>query len=65
MKILTSFSVIKMSEGLRLSYTYTEIDASTGVAINNNIQESRFIVQDELKTSANDIMKYIQENFLI
>ena len=26
MKILTSFSVIKMSEGLRLSYTYTEIN---------------------------------------
>lgn len=65
MKILTSFSVIKMSEGLRLSYTYTEIDANTGVAINNNIQESRFIVQDELKTSSNNIMKYIQENFLI
>ncbi|HDN2450548.1 TPA: hypothetical protein P1J72_003905, partial [Clostridioides difficile] len=48
MKILTSFSVIKMSEGLRLSYTYTEINEE-GVAINNNVQESRFIVQDELK----------------
>ena len=38
MKILTSFSVIKMSEGLRLSYTYTEIDPNTGVPINNNVQ---------------------------
>ena len=65
MKVLTSFSVIKMSEGLRLSYTYTEIDSNTGMAINNNIQESRFIVQEELKTPCNDVMKYIQENFLI
>lgn len=65
MKILTSFSVIKMSEGLRLSYTYSEIDANTGIAINNNVQESRFIVQDELKTPCDNIMNYIQENFLI
>ena len=65
MKILTSFSVIKMSEGHRLSYTYTEIDPNTGVPINNNVQESRFIVQDELKTNSNNIMKYIQDNFLM
>lgn len=64
MKVLTSFSVIKMSEGLRISYTYTEIDPNTGVAINNNVQESRFIVQDELKTDANNIMNYIETNFL-
>lgn len=64
MKILTSFSVIKMSEGLRLSYTYTEIDQNTGIAINNNVQESRFIVQDELKNSSNNIMTYIENNFL-
>lgn len=63
MKILTSFSVIKMSEGLRLSYTYTEINED-GVAINNNVQESRFIVQDELKNSSNHIMAYIENNFL-
>lgn len=64
MKILTSFSVIKMSEGLRLSYTYTEIDQNTGIAINNNVQESRFVVQDELKNSSNNIMTYIENNFL-
>ncbi|UWD55000.1 MAG: hypothetical protein [Bacteriophage sp.] len=64
MKILTSFSVIKMSEGLRLSYTYTEINEE-GVPINNNVQESRFIVQDELKGYSNNIMKYIEEKFLM
>ncbi|MDY3372362.1 MAG: hypothetical protein SOX50_03725 [Terrisporobacter othiniensis] len=64
MKILTSFSVIKMSEGLRISYTYTEIDGKTGVTINNNVQESRFIVQEELKNSSNNIMAYIENNFL-
>ena len=64
MKILTSFSIIKMSEGLRLSYTYTEIDPNTGITINNNIQESRFVVQEELKTSSNNIMNYIESNFL-
>lgn len=63
MKILTSFSIIKMSEGLRLSYTYTEIDAQTGITINNNVQESRFIVQEELKNGANNIMSYIETNF--
>ena len=36
MKVLTSFSVIKMSEGLRISYTYTEIDEITGITKNNN-----------------------------
>lgn len=64
MKILTSFSIIKMSEGLRLSYTYTEINPETGVTINNNVQESRFVVQEELKNGANDIMSYIEANFL-
>ncbi|MCC3668029.1 MULTISPECIES: hypothetical protein [Terrisporobacter] len=64
MKVLTSFSVIKMSEGLRISYTYTEIDEITGITKNNNVQESRFIVQDELKNSSNHIMAYIENNFL-
>ncbi|SFJ26047.1 hypothetical protein SAMN02910355_1843 [Terrisporobacter glycolicus] len=64
MKVLTSFSVIKMSEGQRISYTYTEINANTGEVINNNAQESRFIVQDELKTDANNIMTFIENNFL-
>lgn len=64
MKVLTSFSVIKMSEGLRISYTYTEIDSETGITINNNVQESRFVVQEELKTNSNNIMTYIENNFL-
>ena len=64
MKVLTSFSVIKMSEGLRISYTYTEIDEITGITKNNNVQESRFIVQDELKNRSNHIMAYIENNFL-
>lgn len=64
MKVLTSFSVIKMSEGLRISYTYTEIDEITGITKNNNVQESRFIVQEELKTSSKNIMSYIENNFL-
>lgn len=63
MKVLTSFSVIKMSEGLRISYTYTEINPDTGITINNNVQESRFIVQEELKNDANNIMSYIETNF--
>lgn len=64
MKILTSFSVIKMSEGLRLSYTYTEINDKTGIATNNNVQESRFLVQKELQHPVQDVMTYIIENFL-
>ena len=64
MKVLTSFSVIKMSEGLRISYTYTEIDSETGITINNNVQESIFVVQEELKTNSNNIMTYIENNFL-
>lgn len=64
MKVLTSFSVIKMSEGQRISYTYTEINANTGEVINNNKQESRFIVQEELKSSSNNIMSFIENNFL-
>lgn len=64
MKVLTSFSVIKMSEGQRISYTYTEINANTGEVINNNAQESRFIVQEELKSSSNNIMSFIENNFL-
>lgn len=64
MKVLTSFSVIKMSEGQRISYTYTEINSNTGEVINNNTQESRFIVQEELKSNANNIMTFIEDNFL-
>lgn len=50
MKQLSSFMVLNVNGGDRVSYTYDEVDPETGDLISSNNKESFFVVDAELRT---------------
>lgn len=62
MKQLSSFLVLNVSGGDRISYTYDEIDGNTGELTNSNVKESFFVVDDGLREHVEAIRGYIREN---
>ena len=64
MKQLSSFLVMNVSGGDRVSYTYDEIDDATGEVIEPNRKESFFAVDSALKKYVEAIRKYIRDNKL-
>lgn len=62
MKQLSSFLVLNVSGGDRISYTYDEIDGNTGELTNSNVKESFFVVNDDLRDHVEAIRGYIREN---
>ena len=63
-KQLSSFLVLSVSGGDRVSYTYDEIDADSGEVINANVKESFFVVDNALRASIEEARDYIRENKL-
>jgi len=64
MKILSSYLVLSVNGGDRISYTYDEVDDTTGDLQRTN-EKSNFIVVDEsLREHINAIREYIRENKL-
>lgn len=61
MKIVTSATVFRDSLGMRLSYTYSEVDEQ-GHIISDNNRENRLITDAEIIGKANDILAYAQES---
>ena len=64
MKQLSSFMVLNVNGGDRISYTYDEIDGETGDVISTNNKESFFVVDSELRGSIEDVRDYIREHKL-
>lgn len=64
MKQLSSFMVLNVNGGDRVSYTYDEIDADTGDVISTNNKESFFVVDQGLRGSIESIRDYIREHKL-
>lgn len=64
MKQLSSFMVLNVNGGDRVSYTYDEIDPDTGDLISSNNKESFFVVDEELRGHINAVRQYIRENKL-
>lgn len=63
MKILTSFTKLITGEGIRISYTYSEIDDVGKVVSQNN--RANFVVTDtSLKSNLEAVDDYISEKFL-
>lgn len=62
MKIATSASVFKDGVGMRLSYTYTEIDDVTGQIISDNNRGNRVITDAQMVAKAEEILAYAQES---
>ena len=64
MKQLSSFLALNVNGGDRISYTYDEIDESTGDLVSSNNKESFFVVDSDLKKHIDAIRKFIRDNKL-
>lgn len=57
MKQISGFSVVSINGGNRVSYTYDEIDDSSGELLSTNNRKSFYAVDQEL----NDRIEYIRK----
>lgn len=64
MKKLSSFMVLNVEGGDRVSFTYNEIDDSTGDLISQNNKRSFFALDEELLEHINAIREFIRVNKL-
>lgn len=64
MKQLSSFMVLNINGGNRVSYTYEEIDDLTGDPIKKNNKKSFYAVDPDLIPHIVAIQEYIQNNKL-
>ena len=62
MKIVTSATVFKDGLGMRLSYTYSEVDESTGKIISDNNRANRLITDTAVTNAAETVLAYAQES---
>lgn len=62
MKIATSATVFRDSLGMRLSYTYSEVDEETGKIISDNNRANRMITDADAIAHAEAILAYAQES---
>lgn len=64
MKQLSSFMVLNIDGGDRISYTYNEIDEETGDPVSQNNKKNFYAVDADLIVHIDAIRKYIRENKL-
>lgn len=63
-KQLSSFAVLNVNGGERVTFTYDVIDADTGDLISPNNKGSFYAVDKDLKNTIDAIREYINENKL-
>lgn len=63
-KRLSSFMVVNVGGGDRISYTYDEIDEETGNPISQNNKSSFYVVDDALEADIESIRDYIRQHKL-
>lgn len=64
MKQLSSFMVLNVNGGDRISFTYDEINPDTGEPISQNNKQNFYVVDNTLKGHIEAIRDYIRENKL-
>ena len=64
MNQLSSFMVLSIDGGQRVSYTYNEINADTGEPISVNNKKNFYAVDPELLKHIDAIREYISKNKL-
>lgn len=64
MKQLSSFLVLNVNGGDRVSFTYDTLDDETGEIVGDNSKESFFVVDEELRGHINAIREFIREHKL-
>ena len=63
MKKLTSFTKLTTGEGMRIAFTFSEVDDMWKLMSQNN-KGNFILVDDEIKAKVDDIEKFINDNFL-
>lgn len=61
MKQLSSFMVLSINGGDRVSYTFDEINDTTGEPISTNNKQSFFVVDQEMAGAVEVIRKKLRE----
>ena len=64
MKLLTSFTKLTTGEGIRIAYTYSEVDDNTGEIISQNNKGSFVAMNPALKGHLTAVDNYISEHYL-
>ena len=64
MKQLSSFMVLNVNGGDRVSYTYDDINENTGEPISQNNKQNFYVVDNDLKSYIESIRQYIREHKL-
>lgn len=64
MKQLSSFMVLNINGGDRISYTYDEINSVTGELVSSNNKQSFYVVDSNLANVIEQIRKFIREHKL-
>ena len=64
MKQLSSFMVLNVNGGDRVSYTYDEIDPETGDMVSSNNKESFFAVDGELRGHIEAVREFVRDKRL-
>lgn len=64
MKQLSSFMILNIGGGDRVTYTYDEINDSTGEPISRNNKGNFYVVDDELREHIKAIRDFIKDNKL-
>ena len=59
MKQISGFSVVSINGGNRVSYTYDEIDDSSGELLSTNNRKSFYAVDQELNDRIECIRKFV------
>lgn len=60
MKIVTSATVFRDALGMRLSYTFSEVDDETGKIISDNNRANRMITDSKVLANAEAVLEYAQ-----
>ena len=63
MNKLTSFTKLTTGEGMRIAFTFSEVD-DMGKLMSQNNKGNFILVDDEIKAKVDDIEKFINDNFL-
>ncbi len=64
MKKLTSFTKLTTGEGIRVAFTFSEVD-DRGRLISQNNKGNFVLVDEEIIAKVNDIERFISDNFLV
>lgn len=63
-KILTSFLNLSTGEGSRISYTYSEINETTGNIVSQNNKGNFLVLDAEIQAHLDAIKQYISDMHL-